>query len=270
MAEGKIKKITSKELTAMKSRGEKIAMLTAYDFTTASIMDEAGIDVLLVGDSASNVMEGEQYTLPMSVEHMIVYGRNVARACKRAHVVVDMPFGSYQIGKKEAVENAIRIVKETGCDSLKLEGGEEYADVIAGIIRAGIPVCGHLGLTPQSVKAFGGYGLRANEKAEADRLLHDVKILENTGCYAIVIEKVPAEIGQRAAASVKIPIIGIGAGNATDGQVLVGQDMLGTTPSFLPKFVRQYANLHDVIGNAVKAYSADVKSQNFPSAEESY
>lgn len=265
-----VKKITSKEFIAMKARAEKITMLTAYDFSTASVFDEAGIDSILVGDSASNVMQGNANTLPISVGDMVVYARSVARACKRALVICDMPFGSYQVSRADALANAVRIMKETGVDALKLEGGEEYADTIEAIVRAGIPVCGHLGLTPQSVKAFGGFGLRAKEAAEAEKLMRDVKLLENAGCFAIVLEKIPAELAKRAAATVKVPVIGIGAGNEVDGQVLVGQDMLGFNPSFHPKFVRSYANLHQVITDAVKAYSADVKSQNFPSAEESY
>lgn len=265
-----VKKITTKEFLAMKARGEKITMLTAYDYTTASIFDQAGLDAILIGDSASNVMQGNATTLPISVDDMIVYARSVAKACNHALVVCDMPFGSYQVSKAEALSNAVRMMKETGVDALKLEGGEEYIETITRIIHAGIPVCGHVGLTPQSVKAFGGYGVRAKESAEAEKLLRDVKLLENAGCFAIVIEKVPAELATRAAAAVKVPIIGIGAGNEVDGQVLVGQDMLGYTPSFHPKFVRNYANLNQVITEAVQAYCADVKSKNFPNENESY
>ncbi|MBP7781036.1 MAG: 3-methyl-2-oxobutanoate hydroxymethyltransferase [Paludibacteraceae bacterium] len=265
-----IKKVTVKDFTAMKVRGEKIAMLTAYDYTMATLMDQAGVDALLVGDSASNVMQGNATTLPITVDEMIIYGRSVARAAKRAHVVIDMPFGSYQIGKKEAAENAVRIIRETGADSVKLEGGESFIETISYIIRASVPVMGHLGLTPQSVNCFGGYSVRAKEDAEAEKLLRDVKLLENAGCYALVLEKVPAELAQRAAASVRIPIIGIGAGNGVDGQVLVSQDMLGANPDFKPKFVRHYANMFEMVSNAVKSYSADVKNQNFPNEEESY
>lgn len=265
-----VKKITSKEFVAMKARGEKITMLTAYDYLTASIFDQAGVDSILVGDSASNVMQGNANTIPITVDEMVVYARSVARACKRALVVCDMPFGSYQISRTEAMANAVRILKETGSDAVKIEGGEEYIDTIQSIIRAGIPVCGHLGLTPQSVKAFGGYGVRAKENAEAEKLIRDVKLLENAGCFAIVLEKIPAALAARAAASVKVPIIGIGAGNEADGQVLVGQDMLGYDPSFHPKFVRSYANLNKVITDAVQAYCADVKSKNFPNENESY
>lgn len=265
-----VKKITSKEFIAMKARGEKVTMLTAYDYLTASIFDQAGLDSILVGDSASNVMQGNANTIPITVDEMIVYARSVARACKRALVICDMPFGSYQISRAEAMTNAVRIMKETGVDAVKIEGGEEYVDTIESIIRAGIPVCGHLGLTPQSVKAFGGFGVRAKESAEAEKLLRDVKLLENAGCFAIVLEKIPAELATRAASIVKVPIIGIGAGCDVDGQVLVGQDMLGYDPSFHPKFVRSYANLNQIITDAVKAYTADVKSKNFPSEAESY
>ncbi|MBQ0030477.1 MAG: 3-methyl-2-oxobutanoate hydroxymethyltransferase [Paludibacteraceae bacterium] len=264
------KKVTTIEFAAMKSRGEKITMLTAYDYLTASIFDQAGLDSILVGDSASNVMQGNANTLPITVDEMIVYARSVVRACKRAMVICDMPFGSYQISKTDALANAVRIMKETGADALKLEGGEEYLDVISGIIHAGIPVCGHLGLTPQSVKAFGGFGVRAKEDAEAEKLIRDLKMLENAGCFAVVLEKIPAALAARATAAVRIPIIGIGAGTEVDGQVLVGQDLLGYDPSFHPKFVRSYANLNKVITEAVQAYSADVKSKNFPGPNEQY
>ena len=265
-----VKKITSKDFISMKARGEKIAMLTAYDYLTATIFDQAGLDSILVGDSASNVMQGNANTIPITVDDMIVYARSVARACKHSLVICDMPFGSYQISKTDAMQNAVRIMKETGADALKIEGGEEYIDTISCIIRAGIPVCGHLGLTPQSVKAFGGFGVRAKETAEAEKLIRDVKLLENAGCFAIVIEKVPAELAARAAAAVKVPIIGIGAGNDVDGQVLVSQDMLGYDPSFHPKFVRAYANLHDIITKAVQDYQSDVKAKAFPNESESY
>lgn len=265
-----VKKVTSKDFIAMKAKGEKITMLTAYDYLTASIFDKAGLDSILVGDSASNVMQGNSNTIPISVDDMIVYARSVARACQHAFVFCDMPFGSYQISKTDAVANAVRIMKETGVDGLKIEGGEEYVDTIECIIRAGIPVCGHLGLTPQSVKAFGGFGVRAKDDAEAEKLLRDVKLLENAGCIAIVLEKIPSALASRAAAAVKVPIIGIGAGVGVDGQVLVGQDMLGMDSTFHPKFVRSYANLHDVITNAVKSYCADVKGKAFPNENESY
>lgn len=265
-----VKKVTSKDFIAMKANGEKIAMLTAYDYLTASVFDKAGLDSVLVGDSASNVMQGNANTIPISVDEMIVYARSVARACKHSFVLCDMPFGSYQISKTDAMANAVRIMKETGADGVKIEGGEEYVDTIECIIRAGIPVCGHLGLTPQSVKAFGGYGVRAKDDAEAEKLIRDVKLLENAGCFAIVLEKIPAALAARAAAAVKIPIIGIGAGVDVDGQVLVGQDMLGVDPSFHPKFVRTYANLNKIMTDAVQAFSADVKAKTFPNENESY
>ncbi|MCQ2207044.1 MAG: 3-methyl-2-oxobutanoate hydroxymethyltransferase [Paludibacteraceae bacterium] len=265
-----VKKVTSKDFIAMKANGEKIAMLTAYDYLTASVFDKAGLDSILVGDSASNVMQGNANTIPITVDEMIIYARSVARACKHSFVLCDMPFGSYQISKVDAMANAVRIMKETGADGLKIEGGEEYVDTIECIIRAGIPVCGHLGLTPQSVKAFGGYGVRAKDDAEAEKLLRDVKLLENAGCFAIVLEKIPAALAARAAAAVKIPIIGIGAGVDVDGQVLVGQDMLGVDPSFHPKFVRTYANLNKIMTEAVQAFSADVKAKTFPNENESY
>ncbi len=266
----KTHKLTSHDFIAMKERGEKIAMCTAYDFTMASIIDQSGIDAILVGDSAANVMQGYNNTLPISLDEMIIYGRSVARACHHAHVLIDMPFGSYQIGKKEGAESAIRLIKETGADSVKLEGGEEFVETIQYIIRAGVPVCGHLGLTPQSVNVFGGYGLRAKDDAEAEKLLRDVKLLENAGCYAVVLEKIPAQLAARAASAVRIPIIGIGAGKGTDGQVLVGQDLLGANPNFKPKFVRHYANLFGVVNKAIQDYSSDVKSGAFPSEDESY
>lgn len=265
-----VKKVTSKDFIAMKANGEKIAMLTAYDYLTASVFDKAGLDSILVGDSASNVMQGNANTIPISVDEMIIYARSVARACKHSFVLCDMPFGSYQISKTDAMANAVRIMKETGADGVKIEGGEEYVDTIECIIRAGIPVCGHLGLTPQSVKAFGGYGVRAKDDAEAEKLIRDVKLLENAGCFAIVLEKIPAALAARAAAAVKIPIIGIGAGVDVDGQVLVGQDMLGVDPSFHPKFVRTYANLNKIMTDAVQAFSADVKAKTFPNENESY
>lgn len=266
----KIKKVTVKDFAAMKAANEKIAVLTAYDYTTASMMDAAGIDAILVGDSASNVMQGNSTTLPITVDEMIVYGRSVARACKRAHVIIDMPYGSYQLSKEDAAKNAIRIIKETGADSVKLEGGEEFVDVIKFIIRAGVPVMGHLGLTPQNINNFGGYSLRAKEAAEAEKLLHDVKLLENAGCYAIVLEKIPSDLARRAAASVRVPIIGIGAGNGADGQVLVGQDMLGANPDFKPKFVRKFADMYGVVTGAVKDYAEAVKNGSFPNDSESY
>ena len=269
MAE-KIKKITVKDFAAMKAAGDKIAMLTAYDYTIASLMDQAGIDAMLVGDSASNVMLGNSTTLPITMEEMIYMARSVARAAKRAHVVVDMPYGSYQLSKEDAAKNAMRLLKETGCDSVKLEGGSEFIETIKFIIGAGVPVMGHLGLTPQSIKCFGGYPLRAKEEAEAEKLMSDAKLLEEAGCYAIVLEKIPAALAERVSKTLSIPTIGIGAGNNTDGQVLVGQDMLGANPSFKAKFVRTYANMAEVVTKAVADYSSDVKSQAFPSEAESY
>lgn len=264
------KKVTTATFAKMKSEGEKITMLTAYDYTMAKLLDEAGVDSILVGDSASNVVAGWPTTLPITVDQMIYHGAAVVRAVKHALVVVDMPFGSYQSSVGDGVATASRMMKETLADALKIEGGVEMSETIKAIVDAGIPVIGHLGLTPQSVNKFGGYGLRAKEEAEAQKLTSDAKVLEEIGCFAIVLEKIPATLASRVARESSVPIIGIGAGNEVDGQVLVGQDMLGMGTMFKPKFVRQYLNLHDEIINAVRQYSADVKNCAFPNADEQY
>jgi 3-methyl-2-oxobutanoate hydroxymethyltransferase len=265
------RKVTTHRLFEMKQRGEKISMLTAYDYTMASILDQAGIDVLLVGDSASNVMAGNITTLPMTLDQMIYHGSSVVKGVQRALVVVDMPFGSYQGNSKEALASAIRIMKETGADCLKLEGGEEVLESVCRILTAGIPVMGHLGLTPQSINKFGTYTVRAREEQEADKLVSDALLLEKAGCFGIVLEKIPASLGKKVAESVKIPIIGIGAGNAVDGQVLVVHDMMGmNSKGFSPRFLRKYADLHTVMTDAVKNYISDVKSGDFPNESEQY
>jgi 3-methyl-2-oxobutanoate hydroxymethyltransferase len=264
------RKVTTHRLMEMKQNGEKISMLTSYDFTMAGIVDRAGIDVILVGDSASNVMAGNSTTLPITVEQMIYHSSSVVRAVKRALVVCDMPFGSYQVNAAEGVTNAIRIMKESGCDALKLEGGVEILDTVKRILDAGIPVMGHLGLTPQSINKFGTYAVRAKEQAEADKLLSDAKILDEAGCFAIVMEKVPAVLASEVTKAVKCPTIGIGAGNGTDGQVLVVADMLGMTNGFSPRFLRRYADLNAVITDAVGHYVEDVKTCDFPNDKESY
>lgn len=263
-------RMTTSKIRQMKVNGEKITMLTSYDFTLASLVDEAGIDMMLVGDSASNVVCGNQYTLPITVNEMIFLTKGVVRAAQHALVVCDMPFGSYQVNEEDGVRNAIRILKESGCDAVKLEGGEEILPTIRHIIQAGVPVCGHLGLTPQSVNQFGGYGLRAKEEAEAAKLLHDAKLLDEAGCFCIVLEKIPADLAKRVTEAVSCPTIGIGAGNATDGQVLVLHDMLGLNQGFKPKFLRQFAHLADEVKNAVGEYAKAVKESSFPSEEESY
>ena len=263
-------RMTTAKIRQMKVNGEKIAMLTSYDFTLASLVDEAGIDMLLVGDSASNVVCGNLYTLPITVDEMIFLTKGVVRAARHALVVCDMPFGSYQVSEEEAVRNAIRILKESGCDAVKIEGGEEIVPAIRHMIRVGVPVMGHLGLTPQSVNQFGGYGLRAKEEAEADKLLHDAKLLDEAGCFAITLEKIPAALAEKVTKAVSCPIIGIGAGNGTDGQVLVLHDMLGLNQGFKPKFLRHFASLGDEIKTAVGNYIEAVKDSSFPSAEESY
>ncbi len=263
------RKVTTHRLKEMKAEGKKIAMLTSYDYTTARIVDGAGVDVILIGDSASNVMAGNMTTLPITIDQMIYHAQSVVRGAKRAFVICDMPFGSYQVDAKEAVKNAIRIMKETGCDAVKLEGGVEIIDAVKRIVDAGIPVCGHLGLTPQSINKFGNYGVRAKEKAEADKLLSDVKLLAEAGCCAIVLEKIPATLTQQAVESVDIPIIGIGAGPA-DGQVLVVDDMLGKNQGFSPKFLRRYADLFTIMTDAIGSYVADVKSTDFPNENEKY
>ena len=264
------RKVTTRRLIEMKERGEKISMLTAYDYSMATLIDRAGMDVILVGDSASNVMAGNVTTLPMTLDQMIYHGQSVVRAVKRALVVVDMPFGSYQGNSKEALASAIRIMKETGADAVKLEGGEEIKESIARILSAGIPIMGHLGLTPQSINKFGTYAVRAKEEAEAQQLIKDDHMLEQLGCFAIVLEKIPAKLAARVAEEVTIPIIGIGAGGGVDGQVLVMHDMLGINKDFSPRFLRRYANLHTIITDAVKQYISDVKEQDFPNESEQY
>ena len=264
------RKVTTRRLIEMKERGEKISMLTAYDYSMATLIDRAGMDVILVGDSASNVMAGHVTTLPMTLDQMIYHGQSVVRAVKRALVVVDMPFGSYQGNSKEALASAIRIMKETGADAVKLEGGEEIKESIARILSAGIPIMGHLGLTPQSINKFGTYAVRAKEEAEAQQLIKDAHLLEQLGCFAIVLEKIPAKLAARVAEEVTIPIIGIGAGGGVDGQVLVMHDMLGINKDFSPRFLRRYANLHTIITDAVKQYISDVKEQDFPNESEQY
>lgn len=265
-----VRKVTTHRLSEMKLRGEKISMLTSYDFSMAQLVDEAGVDVILVGDSASNVMAGYETTLPITLNEMIYHGASVVRAVHRAHVVVDLPFGTYQGDSKEALISAIRIMKETAADSVKLEGGEEVIESVKRILSAGIPVMGHLGLMPQSIHKFGTYTVRAKAEAEAEKLISDAKLLEEAGCYAIVLEKIPAELGAKVASEVKIPIIGIGAGGGVDGQVLVIHDLLGITQQFSPRFLRRYHNLAAEIKGAVGSYINDVKSQDFPNEKEQY
>ena len=265
-----VKRITTNTLKEMKNRGEKISMLTAYDFSMAKIVDMAGIDVILVGDSASNVMAGHETTLPITLDQMIYHAQSVVRAAKRSLVVVDMPFGSYQGNSKEALNSAIRIMKETGGHAVKMEGGEEIKDSIQRILTAGIPVMGHLGLTPQSIYKFGTYQVRAKEQEEADRLLSDAKLLDECGCFAIVLEKIPAALAAKVAASVNVPVIGIGAGADVDGQVLVLHDMLGITQEFSPRFLRRYLNAGELMIGAVEQYVKDVKSKDFPNTSEQY
>lgn len=265
-----IKKVTTHVLQEMKRRGEKISMLTAYDYSMAHIVDNAGIDVILVGDSASNVMAGHETTLPITLDQMIYHASSVIRGIDRALVVVDLPFGSYQGNSKEALTSAIRIMKESGAHGVKLEGGKEVQESISRILSAGIPVMGHLGLTPQSIYKFGTYTVRAREEEEASRLIADAHLLQETGCFAIVLEKIPAKLAARVAQEVSIPVIGIGAGNGVDGQVLVLHDMLGLTYEFNPRFLRRYLNLYEEITGAVKNYISDVKSLDFPNENEQY
>lgn len=265
-----IKRITTHILQEMKGRGEKISMLTAYDYSMAAIVDGAGIDIILVGDSASNVMAGNETTLPITLDQMIYHACSVVRAVKRAFVVVDIPFGSYQGNSSEALRSAIRIMKESGAHAVKVEGGSEIKESVIRILSAGVPVMGHLGLTPQSIYKFGTYTVRAKEETEAQKLLEDAKILEACGCFAIVLEKIPASLAQKVAEAVSIPVIGIGAGPDVDGQVLVAHDMLGITQEFKPRFLRQYADLKTVMHNAVQEYIKDVKSRDFPTQGESY
>mgnify|MGYP003291179766 CR=1 FL=1 len=264
------RKVTTHRLIEMKRKGEKLAMLTAYDYTMASIIDAAGIDIILVGDSASNVMAGNITTLPITLDQMIYHAKSVVRGVKRALVVADMPFGTYQVNADEAVKNAIRIMKETHADALKLEGGEEILPSIRKILDAGIPIMGHLGLTPQSINKFGTYGVRAKDEAEAAKLCHDAQLLQEAGCFALVLEKIPAQLATKVAESLEIPVIGIGAGSGVDGQVLVCTDMLGMTADFTPRFLRRYADLNTVISSAVGNYISDVKSKDFPNEKEQY
>ncbi|WP_250632798.1 3-methyl-2-oxobutanoate hydroxymethyltransferase [Rhodoflexus caldus] len=265
-----LKRVTTHRLIEMKQRGEKIAMLTAYDYSMAKIVDSSGIDVILVGDSASNVMAGHETTLPMSLEEMIYHATSVIRAVKRAFVVVDMPFGTYQGNSRLALASAIRIMKESGAHAVKMEGGAEIKESIERVLSAGIPVMGHLGLTPQSIYKFGTYTVRAKEEAEAQKLLEDAQMLEQCGCFGLVVEKIPASLGKKLAETVKIPVIGIGAGGHVDGQVLVVHDMLGITNEFRPRFLRRYADLHGIMTQAFSQYIEDVKSRNFPNESESY
>jgi 3-methyl-2-oxobutanoate hydroxymethyltransferase len=265
-----IKRVTTHTLQRMKMNGEKISMLTAYDFSMARILDDAGIDVLLVGDSASNVMAGHETTLPITLDHMIYHAQSVVRAAKRCLIIVDLPFGSYQGNSKEALNSSIRIMKEAGAHGIKLEGGEEVVESIKRIISAGVPVMGHLGLTPQSIYKFGTYTVRAKQEAEAEQLVRNAELLQEAGCFAIVLEKIPAALGKRVAETLKIPVIGIGAGNGVDGQVLVMHDMLGLTKDFSPRFLRRYASLYDVVKDAAEHYIKDVKSKDFPNENEQY
>jgi len=264
------RKVTTHRFIEMKQRGEKISMLTSYDFTTASIVDGAGIDGILIGDSASNVMAGNGTTLPITIDQMIYHAKSVVRGVSRALVVCDMPFGSYQVDRKEGVKNAIRMMKESGCDALKLEGGVEIIDTVKGILDAGIPVMGHLGLTPQSINKFGTYAVRAKDDAEAEKLMADAKLLAETGCFAIVLEKVPATLAAEVSKTISVPTIGIGAGSGTDGQILVVADMLGMTRGFSPRFLRRYADLNGVMTDAIGQYITDVKDNTFPNEKESY
>ena len=264
------RKVTTRRLIEMKHRGEKISMLTAYDYSSAKIIDAAGMDVILVGDSASNVMAGNVTTLPITLDQMIYHAKSVMKAVSRALVVVDLPFGSYQGNSKEALASAIRIMKESHAEAVKLEGGAEIRESVERILSAGIPVMGHLGLTPQSINKFGTYNVRAKEKEEAEKLISDARLLQDIGCFAIVLEKIPADLATRVAQELTIPVIGIGAGGGVDGQVLVMHDMLGINQGFSPRFLRRYANLSSIITDAVQNYITDVKSGDFPNEEESY
>lgn len=264
------KRITTKSLIEMKANGEKISMLTAYDYTMAKIVDTAGIDVILVGDSASNVMAGHETTLPITLDQMIYHASSVVRGTVRALVVVDLPFGSYQSDSKEALRSSIRIMKESGGHAVKLEGGNEIKDSIKKILNAGIPVMGHLGLTPQSIYKFGSYTVRAKEEEEANQLIEDAKMLERLGCFALVLEKIPAHLATKVAQSIAIPVIGIGAGGGVDGQVLVIHDMLGMNNEFNPRFLRRYLNLYDQMTTAISTFVSDVKSRDFPNENEQY
>ena len=268
--ESTVRAVTTLRLTEMKQRGEKIAMLTSYDYSMAKIVDQAGIDVILVGDSAANVMAGFETTLPITLDMMIYHAKSVVRAVERALVVVDLPFGTYQGNSKLALDSAVRIMKETEADAVKMEGGEEIIESVQRIISAGIPVMGHLGLMPQSIHKFGTYNVRAKDEAEAEKLIRDAHLLEEAGCFAIVLEKIPAKLGKRVSEELHIPTIGIGAGGDTDGQVLVAHDMLGITQAFSPRFLRRYADLGTIISEAVSQYVDDVKSRDFPNDKEQY
>lgn len=270
VAKKEYKRVTVKSLVEMKQNGEKISMLTSYDYSMAKIVDAANVDVILVGDSASNVIAGHETTLPITLDQMIYHASSVVRAAKRALVVVDIPFGSYQGDSKEALRSAIRIMKESGAHAVKVEGGAEIKSSIGRVLEAGIPVMGHLGLTPQSIYKFGTYTVRAKEEEEARKLKEDAKLLEEIGCFGIVLEKIPAQLAQEVAESVSIPIIGIGAGNGVDGQVLVVHDLLGMTHEFNPRFLRRYMNLYEDMGNAISQYVNDVKSRDFPNENEQY
>jgi 3-methyl-2-oxobutanoate hydroxymethyltransferase len=265
-----IRRVTTQRLVEMKKRGEKISMLTAYDFTMASIVDRAGIDVILVGDSASNVICGNATTLPITLDQMIFLAKSVVRGVKRALVVIDMPFGTYQGNSREAITSAIRIMKETHGDCLKMEGGEEIIESVKRVLSAGIPVMGHLGLMPQSINKYGSYAVRAKEDTEAEKLLRDAHLLEEAGCFAIVLEKIPASLAKQVATELTIPVIGIGAGGQVDGQVLVLHDMLGLNNDFSPRFLRRYANIESIMNQAIEHYVQDVKSGDFPNDREQY
>jgi len=266
----KFKRITTHALQAMKARGERISMLTAYDYSMAKILDAGGVDVLLVGDSASNVMAGHETTLPITLNEMIYHASSVVRAVERALVVVDLPFGCYQGNSREALASTIRIMKESGAHAVKMEGGKEIQESIERVLSAGVPVMGHLGLMPQSIYKFGTYTVRAKEEVEAEQLIEDTKLLQEIGCFAIVLEKIPAELGKQVSEMLDIPTIGIGGGQHTDGQVLVTHDMLGITKDFHPRFLRRYAELFDVVKDAVERYTADVKNRDFPNDKEQY
>ena len=270
VAKKEYKRVTVKSLIEMKQSGEKISMLTSYDYSMAKIVDAANVDVILVGDSASNVIAGHETTLPITLDQMIYHASSVVRAAKRALVIVDIPFGSYQSDSKEALRSAIRIMKESGAHAIKVEGGNEIKESVSRILQAGIPVMGHLGLTPQSIYKFGTYTVRAREEEEAQKLKDDAKLLEELGCFGIVLEKIPAKLAQEVAESVSIPVIGIGAGNGVDGQVLVVHDLLGMTHEFHPRFLRRYMNLYDEMSEAISQYVDDVKSRDFPNDDESY
>ncbi|MEY3247062.1 MAG: 3-methyl-2-oxobutanoate hydroxymethyltransferase [Bacteroidota bacterium] len=267
---GEVKRVTTHTLAEMKQAGEKIAMLTAYDFTMARILDRSGVDVLLVGDSASNVMAGHETTLPITLDQMIYHASSVVRAVQRALVVVDLPFGSYQGNSKEALQSTIRIMKEAGAHAVKLEGGREVVESVVRILTAGVPVMGHLGLTPQSIYKFGTYSVRAREEQEAERLLEDALALQEAGCFGLVLEKIPSKLAQKVASTLSIPVIGIGAGSGVDGQVLVMHDMLGLNSEFSPRFLRRYLQLDGLVTEAVQAYIRDVRSGDFPSPAEQY